>query len=350
MVTETVFDQIFPPSNRNAAYTFSRFLRAAAAVPYLCDETNETDETCKRELATMFAHWSQETGQLRVLTEGNCLQGGCDSYLSTTAYFFNANYGSEQSKAKYQYWGRGPKQLSWNANYGRFSWDFYNNLSLVEEPYKLLDDQDNVFVSAMWFYMTPMSLKPSIHEVVVGLWQPNATDTSNNIRSGFGATTNIINGGVECGTGTTPATELNRIRFYNGGMAQGVQTQGTLRYLGLSSTNESTDTTLYCDNMKQFNDAGSGAYSLYFNLNQWSSCELYNHENPFTLYDQTPFATTKYSRVCNSGLDCCKMVQGKLKSSQTDAFVMEIGTFPTWVNPSLLVAEEALQLLLLNSR
>ena len=53
----------------------------------------------------------------------------------------------------------------------------------------------------MWFYMTPQVPKPSIHDVVTGYFIPNAYEESINIDGGFGTTTNIINGGLECGPG-----------------------------------------------------------------------------------------------------------------------------------------------------
>jgi chitinase len=51
----------------------------------------------------------------------------------------------------------------------------------------------------MWFYMTPQSPKPSMHEVATGFWKPNTKDGKADIDFGFGATINIINGGLECG-------------------------------------------------------------------------------------------------------------------------------------------------------
>ena len=42
-------------------------MKAVAKFPYFCNETNETgrslDDACKREMASIFAHWGQETGK-----------------------------------------------------------------------------------------------------------------------------------------------------------------------------------------------------------------------------------------------------------------------------------------------
>merc|ERR1719506_3605028 len=56
--------------------------------------------------------------------------------------------------------------------------------------------------------------KPSMHEVVTGLWSPNAADTAANIIAGFGTTTNIINGAIECGKGSETAQSVSRTGYY----------------------------------------------------------------------------------------------------------------------------------------
>ena len=38
-----------------------------------------------------------------------------------------------------------------------------------------------------------------MHDIVTGFWKPNAQDTAAGFKIGFGATINIINGGLECG-------------------------------------------------------------------------------------------------------------------------------------------------------
>ena len=49
--------------------------------------------------------------------------------------------------------------------------------------------------------MTPQSPKPSIHDVATGFMVPTAADDAAGFGAGFGVTTNIINGGQECGGG-----------------------------------------------------------------------------------------------------------------------------------------------------
>jgi chitodextrinase len=54
-------------------YTFDNFLKAAAKFPHFCNETNiaghDLEKACTRELAAVFAHWTQETGK-RSLADG----------------------------------------------------------------------------------------------------------------------------------------------------------------------------------------------------------------------------------------------------------------------------------------
>jgi len=337
VVTSAVFDKIFP--GRNAAYTLERFLKATAAFPYLCAEDGETDDTCKREFATMFAHWLQETSGLIYLNE--CSNNNCTKYLNTVNYLFTAASDLPNSDYRDGYSGRGPKQLSWNGNYGRFSWRFFKDMRLLEKP-SLLTSSDGVggppsyvdpasttkyidvsFVSAFWFYMTPGSQKPSMHEMVTGIWQPNSVDQAANILPGFGATINVINGGIECGKGTDQNGSLNRIAFFKGGVAQGQPTNGTLAAFGLDPAAE---TNLSCKNQGLFGMGGAGSYPLYFNYSPWWQCELAYRESLFSAADLTPFSALGVE-VCSGGYACCQRVRQQLKATGKDAVTMQLDQF-----------------------
>lgn len=332
-VTAELFDSIFP--NRQAVYTHEGFLRSAMAFPMLCGEDGESLETCKREFATMFAHWLQETSGLQYLWEGAngaCRFGGCSSYVYDTSYFFNEESVKENPDPDYQYWGRGPKQLSYNSNYARYSWGFLSgstsNLAFLERPGLLLDDAhiNQSFVSAFWFYMTPISLKPSMHEIVAGLWTPNAVDLAAGISPGFGATIDVINGALECNK-PTPPTAANRIAFYRGGEAQGQQTDGTLAAFGLEPL---PGEVLDCETMSPFQVGGAGAYPLYFNLNQWSQCELFVNESLFTVFEQSPMHVMG-NRICENGHDCCLNIQPKIKAEERDLPPLALNEFVKWM-------------------
>lgn len=103
-----------------------------------------------------------------------------------------------------QYYGRGPMQLSWNYNYGQFSNIFApsaydSKMYFLENPQLIAEDGSLAMSAGIWFYMTPQDPKPSMHDVMTGFFVPNDVDKQNNIGADFATTTNIINGGLECG-------------------------------------------------------------------------------------------------------------------------------------------------------
>ena len=68
--------------------------------------------------------------------------------------------------------------------------------------------------AGIWFYMTPQDPKPSMHDVMTGFFIPNENDVAKNITASFGTTTNIINGGVECGGTVENSKSASRGEYY----------------------------------------------------------------------------------------------------------------------------------------
>ena len=65
--------------------------------------------------------------------------------------------------------------------------------------------------------MTPQGNKPSCHDVITGAWTPTLYDLFVGRVPGYGVTTNIINGGLECGQPYNPdavSKVESRIAFY----------------------------------------------------------------------------------------------------------------------------------------
>lgn len=132
-------------------YTYDNFLKAAAKFPSFCNETNQgldLETACRRELAGIFAHWTQETGK-RDPSEGeNWTQAlywvqeiRCNGTNDQSCNYSQGGWADTAWPAQpgKQYYGRGPFQLSWNYNYGQFSNIFapssYNSkLYLLENP------------------------------------------------------------------------------------------------------------------------------------------------------------------------------------------------------------------------
>ena len=87
------------------------------------------------------------------------------------------------------------------------------NYDLLNNPDAVARDPTISFKTALWFWMTSQSPKPSCHNVITGQWTPTSTDRAAGRVPGYGLITNIINGGIECGRGSNPQME-DRIGFY----------------------------------------------------------------------------------------------------------------------------------------
>ncbi|KAL7207004.1 hypothetical protein ACSBR2_019656 [Camellia fascicularis] len=86
-------------------------------------------------------------------------------------------------------------------------------VNLLNNPDLVASDPVVLFKTALWFWMTPHSPKPSCHDVISWRWTPTAADRLAGRVLGFGVITNIINGGIECGHGLDPSVQ-DRIGFF----------------------------------------------------------------------------------------------------------------------------------------
>jgi chitinase len=98
-----------------------------------------------------------------------------------------------------------------NFNYGAASPSV--GFDILCNPDKVAEDPVLAFKTAIWFWTTPQSPKPSCHDVMVGRWSPSANDVALGRKPGFGQTINIINGYYECGT-SWGAEGQNRVNYY----------------------------------------------------------------------------------------------------------------------------------------
>jgi hypothetical protein len=197
-------------------YSYNSFLAAAKFFPdFLAGDL----QTQKRELAAFLANIAQETSGGWKEAEGGYFKWGLyfveeqqtgqkNNYIDTT----KKNYPAVIGKS---YFGRGPKQLSWNYNYGQFSEAWFGSKDiLLSHPELLSENSILSFAAALWFWMTPQFPKPSCHDVMVGKWKPTENDLLKGRVPGFGATVNVINGGVECGTGIGLEKTTYRYAYY----------------------------------------------------------------------------------------------------------------------------------------
>ncbi len=264
-------------SQRDKAYTYTGLLQAIAKFSGVCmtyTDGRDSDAICRKTLATMFAHFTQETGAhdpnsptpqwrqaLYFVRESGCSESsyGCpyNNECNPTTWQGQTWPCGKDAQGRFkQYFGRGAKQLSYNYNYGPFSDAMFGDVKvLLNNPEQVADTWLNL-ASAVFFYVYPASPKPSMLHVVDGTWKPNAVDTAAGIKPGFGATTNIINGGIECGQGYEKPQSVNRIAYYREhAAALGVP---------VPSTEE-----LGCANQKSFAVGGAGALDIYWDQD-WS--------------------------------------------------------------------------------
>lgn len=195
-------------------YSFDAFVEAAKHFPTFL--ATGTEQIQKRELAAFLANIAQETSGgwakapggyykwgLYFLQEQGC-EHGCPAYSDFKHRLYPAVPGRS-------YHGRGPKQLSWNYNYAQFSLAYFGNADiLLQHPEMLDDDAVLCFASAIWFWMATQPPKPSCHDIMTGNWKPTPADIKNNRLPGFGATVNVINGGIECGK---PPADRTKYRY-----------------------------------------------------------------------------------------------------------------------------------------
>jgi basic endochitinase B len=198
-------------------YSFKAFVTAAKTFPSFVSEGDEIIQ--KRELAAFLANIAQETSGGWQTAPGGYFKWGL--YFLQENNIDRNNFYNDTSKKNYPgvegeyYYGRGPKQITWNYNYGQFSEAWFGNKdTLLQHPELLSKDPVLSFASAIWFWMTPQFPKPSCHDIMIGKWIPTANDTLKGRMPGFGATVNVINGGVECGSGTSLTKTQYRYDYY----------------------------------------------------------------------------------------------------------------------------------------
>ncbi|CAL9116653.1 unnamed protein product [Musa acuminata var. zebrina] len=215
IISSSLFEQMLKHRNDAACpgkgfYTYNAFI--AAANSFSGFGTTGDDATKKREIAAFLAQTSHETtGGWATAPDGPYAWGYCFVQEQNPSSDYCVASSQWPCAAGKKYYGRGPIQISFNYNYGpagrAIGSDLLNNPDLVAT------DATISFKTALWFWMTPQSPKPSCHDVITGSWTPSNADRAAGRLPGYGVTTNIINGGLECGKGYD-ARVADRIGFY----------------------------------------------------------------------------------------------------------------------------------------
>jgi chitinase len=224
--------------------TYECLIKASLSYPNFAS-SGSVDEN-KRELAAWLGEMSQETtgggcGASIVQSDGTC-SCGTNNWCDGEANGGCAKWGLcfvEEAGGQYcsggpympcvagkEYKGRGPKQLSWNYNYGQFSLEFCGDASiLLNDPGRVATNPTLAWGSSIWFWFTGGACnkaagercKPNCHEVFTGTKKMCPEDTAAGRQFGLGWVTNVINGGLECGgagAGKCDNRVHSRVRFY----------------------------------------------------------------------------------------------------------------------------------------
>lgn len=299
ILKESDWEYLFPLRAKD--YSYSNFLKAVGKFPALCDTYNDgrdSEAICRKELATMFAHFAQETGgheswrpepewrqalvYVREMGWSEGQKGGYNGECNPDVWQGQTwPCGKDKDGDFLSYFGRGAKQLSYNYNYGPFSEAMHGDVrTLLDKPELVADTWLNL-ASAIFFFAYPQPPKPSMLQVIDGTWQPNDHDKANGLVPGFGVTTQIINGGVECGGPTEIAQSQNRIKYYK-------------EFANYLKVPVPADEVLGCANMKQFDEGGAGALKIYWEQDWgWSAdtpdgktyaCQLVGYQTPFSAF------------------------------------------------------------------
>ncbi|KAL9816068.1 putative chitinase [Arabidopsis thaliana] len=202
LVPRTLYDQIFIHKDNNACpakgfYPYEAFVEATRSFPKFGSVGNFW--TRRREVAAFLAQISHETtGGWATAPDGPYAWGLCfKEEVSPQSNYCDASNKDWPCVSGKSYKGRGPIQLSWNYNYGQagraLGFDGLQNPELVANNSVL------AFKTALWFWMTEQTPKPSCHNIMVNRYRPTKADRAANRTVGYGLVTNIINGGLECG-------------------------------------------------------------------------------------------------------------------------------------------------------
>ncbi|GLT82557.1 hypothetical protein SLE2022_009210 [Rubroshorea leprosula] len=215
IISQDLFNEMLKHRNDAACpakgfYTYDAFI--AAANSFGAFGTTGDVDTTKREIAAFLAQTSHETtGGWATAPDGPFAWGYCFVQEQGNPGDYCVPSQEWPCVPGKKYYGRGPIQISYNYNYGPAGNAI--NYNLLNDPDAVATDATISFKTALWFWMTPQSPKPSCHDVITGQWTPSATDTAAGRVPGYGVITNIINGGIECGKGPN-AQVADRIGFY----------------------------------------------------------------------------------------------------------------------------------------
>ncbi|MEJ2588152.1 MAG: chitinase [Deltaproteobacteria bacterium] len=255
-LTEDDFKTLFPhagegkpfsiPDAADNLYSYENMLKGLDKKQEFAVFLSQGDDTTKRlELAAILANWAQETtGGWATASDGYTAYGlyyseevgvrgkeapdwmseedrkAENERICASFRYYDASSDAARNYLPTEepscppisngcFFGRGPIQLSWNANYGRFSEFIYGDkMELLDDPDEIVKDGALAFASGFWFWTMYNDSEHIRNETCHNVMVDHGV-------KGFGRTLNIINGGIECNH-KLPKMEYNKdIGQYN---------------------------------------------------------------------------------------------------------------------------------------
>ncbi|GMJ12668.1 PATHOGENESIS-RELATED 3, basic chitinase [Hibiscus trionum] len=213
ILTKAMFEKMLPNANNDSCpakgfYTYEAFIAAAKSYPAFA--TTGSHEIRKREVAAFLGQTSFQTagGIGWTPSIGPYTWGYCTKKTDNPLTDYCQPNPRYPCAAGRNYYGRGPMQLSWNYNYGKFGETIGRKKDLLQNPDLLIKNVTMAFEAAIWFWMTPQPPKPSPHDVIIGNWHG---DNEGRL-PGYGVISNIIDH-EQCGIGADTNVQ-DRILYY----------------------------------------------------------------------------------------------------------------------------------------
>ncbi|KAJ9146889.1 hypothetical protein P3X46_029104 [Hevea brasiliensis] len=179
LISRDLFNQMLKHRNDGNCpgkgfYPYDAFIAAAKSFGGF-DTTGDSD-TRKRGIAAFLAQTSHETtGGWSGVPDGPYAWGFCFIQEQGNPGDYWVQSQEWPCAPSKKYYGRGPIQISYNYNYGPAGKAI--NSDLINNPDAVATDPTISFKTALWFWMTPQSPKPSCHAVITGQWKPSTADT-----------------------------------------------------------------------------------------------------------------------------------------------------------------------------
>ena len=291
----------------NSSLDLNDFLKAAARFPAFCNEVfiegMSLDDSCKKELATLFAHMGVET---RYHEEMDGLKPEELIYFLVRSMECN-NSDARQwirtddrypESANANYCPRGTGSIKTNIQYGQFSEAFLGDKDiLLENPDLVAQNPVYAFASGLYIYMKRESPTPSCHEVVTGAWTPSEIDEGSSNANDFRTTTNIwtnFTDNYECGYFNDNAKVRGKV----------YSLAYTLLFKTEPSNEAGSEDEFACPYNTYFHWGGKGTLPEYFD-HDWvhqNSCRLVEWITNYKITDPTAFTRCEED-LHNDGTD-----------------------------------------------